>query len=348
MAQVSQQRDLEDPAVIRSFAAQMQTVENLQMLTLHSFADAQATSDKLWNGFKDTLLWQLYNKAMIVLQGGTDFIRAEEMQRELLAQETLRILPRSFSPEEVEAHFESLPPRYFQIHPAREIVTDLTLTHRFMHHQLAEEDKALEPVLSWHNEPDRGYTVCKVCTWDRAGLFSKITGSFSATGINILSAQIFTRNDGIVLDTFYVTDARSGGVINREEREKFEALLLKALTEEDIDFHNLISRQKSARPLYQSLEGERIPTRIEFDNGSSENRTVIDIETEDRLGLLYVISRVLTELNLDISLAKISTEKGAAIDSFYVSELDGQKILSEARQQDIKDSLRAGLKKMDR
>lgn len=344
MAQVSQQRDLEDPAIIRNFASQVQTVENLQLLALHSFADAQATSDNLWNGFKDALLWQLYDKALVLLQGATDFVRAEDIQRGLLQEETLRLLPRSFSPEEVEAHFDSLPPRYFRIHPTKEIALDVTLAHRFMHHQLAEEDKALEPVLSWHNEPDRGFTTCKVCTWDRAGLFSKITGSLSASGINILSAQVFTRNDGIVLDTFYVTDARSGGVIKGEEREKFEALLLKALTqEEEIDFHPLIARQKTVRPLYQSLEGERLPTRIEFDNEISENRTVIDIETEDRLGLLYTISQVLSELQLDISLAKISTEKGAAIDSFYVSELDGQKVGAPARLHFIEERLRAAL-----
>ena len=316
------------------------------MLTLHSFADAQATSNKLWNGFKDSLLWQLYDRATAVLLGGTDFLRAEEVQRDLIQEETRRLLPRSFSSEEIEAHFASLPGHYFQIHPAKEIANDLTQAHRFMHHQLVEEDKALEPVLSWHNEPDRGYTACKVCTWDRAGLFSKITGSLSAAGINILSAQIFTRTDGIVLDTFYVTDAQGGGLISREEKEHFEGLLLRALTEEEVDFHGLIARQKTARPLYQSLEGERIPTRIHFDNDTSENRTVIDIETEDRLGLLYVISQVMVELWIDISLAKISTEKGAAIDSFYVAELDGQKILSLTRQKFIEESLRAALGRM--
>ena len=147
MAQTSQRRDLDDPAVIRSFAAQIQTAENLRMLTLLTFADTQATSDKLWNGFKDSLLWQIHDKTMKVLMGGSDFIRAEEKQRELLAQEVAGMLPRSFSPEEVEAHFDSLPPRYFQITAEREIVADLTLAHRFMHHQLAEEEKALEPVV---------------------------------------------------------------------------------------------------------------------------------------------------------------------------------------------------------
>jgi [protein-PII] uridylyltransferase len=302
-----------------------------------------ATSDKLWNGFKDSLLWELYHKAMRVLTGGTDFIRAEEKQRELLAQEVVGMLPRTLSEEEVHAHFGTLPSRYFEIQPARDIVMDLTLTHRFMHNQLSEEERALEPVVAWHNEPDRGYTTAKICTWDRAGLFSKIAGSFAAAGINILSAQIFTRNDGIVLDTFYVTDVRTGSLVNRGERESFESTLSRALTEEQLDFRALIAKQKLVRPLYQSLEGERIPTRIHFDNDTSANRTILEIETEDHVGLLYVISQVLSELNLDISLAKILTEKGAAIDTFYVCEQDGQKILWPERRGVIEERLRSEL-----
>jgi [protein-PII] uridylyltransferase len=152
MSMVSQRRDLEDRAVIRHFASQIQTVENLRMLTLHSFADTQATSDKLWNSFKDALLWQLYLKTEALLAGGTEFIRAEEKQRELLAEEVRRLLPKSFNEDEIQAHFASLPPRYFQIHTAKEMGTDLTLAHRFMHHQLAAEEKALEPVAYFHNE----------------------------------------------------------------------------------------------------------------------------------------------------------------------------------------------------
>ena len=348
MSQISQRRDLDDPAVIRHFASQIQTPENLRMLTLHTLADSLATSDKLWNGFKDALLRQLYSKTMQVLLGATEFIRVEEKQRELLAQEVQRLLPESFSADEVQAHFASLPARYFEIHPAQEILTDITLAHRFMDHQLAEEEKALEPVVIWHNEPDRGYTSAKICTWDRAGLFSKIAGSFSAAGLNILGAQIFTRRDGIVLDAFYVTDARTGGPANREEREKLEKILEESLTGDGVDFHALIARQKGARPLYQSLEGERIPTRIHFDDDASDTRTVIEIETEDRLGLLSVISEVFSELGLDISLARISTEKGAAIDSFYVCEWNGQKIRGPDRQNFIETRLRAALARLDK
>jgi len=344
MAQISQRRDLEDPAVVRHFAGLVQSAENLRMLALHTYCDSLATSDKLWNGFKDALLWSLYHKSMSVLLGGTDFVRAEEKQRELLAGEVTGLLPRTFHRDELEAHFQSLPSRYFQIHQAKEVFTDMALAHRFMHQQLVEEDKALEPVFSWHNEPDRGYTTLKVCTWDRAGLFTNITGSLAAAGINIYSAQIFSRADGIVIDTFCVTDARAGGVVGKESRERFENILRRELTGEPIDFLALIAKQKSARPLYLPPTSERIPTRIYFDNDTSEKRTVIDIETEDQLGLLYTISKTLTDAGLDISLAKISTEKGAAIDSFYVAELDGQKIVQPERQRYLAERILAALR----
>src|SRR5437016_3692131 len=124
MSQVSQRRDLDDPAVIRNFAAQIQSAENLKLLTLHTVADTLGTSDKLWNGFKDSLLLLLYHKTMEQLTGGTAFIRAEEKQRELLTDEVRRRMPQTVSEEELQAHFASLPPRYFQIHPAREIPAD--------------------------------------------------------------------------------------------------------------------------------------------------------------------------------------------------------------------------------
>ena len=346
MANISQRRDMEDIAVIRNFAKEVQSAETLAMLTLHTFADSLATSDKLWNGFKDALLWTLHRKSMPLLTGESEFLRAEEKQRELLAEEIGRSLPGKISEEELHAHFGTLPPRYFQIHAASEITRDLVLTHRFLHLQLAEDQHALEPVVDWHNEPDRGYTVVKICTWDREGLFNNITGSLSAAGLNILSAQIFTRSDAIVLDTFYVTDAVTGAMANREEREKFEALLVKVLTGEEVDFDAAVARQKGNRPLYQSYEGDRMPTNLQFDNETSETRTAIEVETEDRLGLLYTISRALAELDLNISAAKIVTEKGAAIDTFYVSEHDGQRILDLGRQEFIERKIRDAINKL--
>ena len=347
MASVSQRRDLDDPVVIRQFARKVETPETLALLTLHTFVDAQATSDKLWNGFKDLLLGSLHHKAMALMSGGAEFARAEEKQREQLMAEVRHLVPEQLSEEELQAHFATLPPRYFQVHPALEILADLILAHRFMRLQVSEAENPLAPVVNWHNEPDRGYNVVKVCTWDRAGLFRKIAGSFSAAGLNILSAQIFTRSDDIVLDTFFVNDAITGHLAGLDQRDRFESVLDKALTGEEVDFPALIGRQKITRPLYQAYTGEQMPTQIRLDNEASDTRTVIEIETEDRLGLLYTISQALTDLALDISAAKICTERGAAIDSFYVRELNGGKVLEPDRHRAIESRLRQVIHALD-
>lgn len=346
MSVVSQRRDLDDPAVIRRFASQVRNVENLSLLTLHTLADSLGTSENFWNGFKDTALWTLFHRTRNLLTGGTDFLRKEEMQRGLLELEVRRLAPAAISDEELHAHFLHLPPRYLQIHSARQIVADLQLVHRFLQLQLPLDDHALEPVIQWHNEPDRGYTAVHICTWDRAGLFSKLCGSFTAAGLNILSAQIFSRSDGIILDTFSVTDARTGTLANREERQQFEALLTRTLTGDAVDLASLIARQKSRLSPYQHLQGESIPTVIHFDNATSDTRTIIDLQTEDRVGLLYAVSQALAALGVDISVAKICTEKGAAFDTFYVTEAPGVKIQDPARLQLIEQSLRAAVENL--
>ncbi len=155
MASVSQRRDLDDPAVIRQFAEKVQTPETLAMLTLHTFVDSEATSDKLWNGFKDLLLGSLHHKALALMTGGAEFARAEEKQREHLMREVRRLAPESLSEEELDAHFAALPARYFQVHPAKEVLADLILAHRFMRLQISDEENPLAPVVNWHNEPDR-------------------------------------------------------------------------------------------------------------------------------------------------------------------------------------------------
>ena len=347
MASTSQRRDLDDPAVIRKFAKQIQNAEVLSLLTLQTFVDSQATSDKLWNGFKDSLLWSLHAKTVQLMSGGAEFARAEEKQRESLLEEVRQLLPRQLSEEELHAHFATLPPRYFQIHAARQILDDLLLAHRFMRLQIAEAEDGLAPVIDWQNEPDRAGNAVKVCTWDRAGLFRKIAGSLSAAGLNIFSAQIFTRADGIVLDTFFVNDARAGGLAGPEQCHSFETVIGRALTGDEVDFPSLIARQKLSRPAYYAYAGERIPTCVHIENDSSETRTLVEIETEDRVGLLYTISETLSELALDISAAKICTERGAAIDSFYVSELSGGKVLAPDRHRAIERQLIHAINALD-
>jgi len=254
---------------------------------------------------------------------------------------------KSIGDEEINAHFAALPGRYFEIHTPREITTDVDLVHRFMHRQVLAEERVLSPATDWQDEPDRGYNVVRVCTWDRAGLFSKIAGSFSAVGLNILSAQIFTRKDAVVLDKFFVNDVRTGNLAPRETHARLETLLGQVLNDEDVDLPALIAHQVVARPAYQAYAGERISTRVHFDNEASDTRTLIEIETEDRLGLLYAVSQTFAEMSLDISGARIVTERGAAIDSFYVREAGGSKVLAPERQTLIENHLREAIGRLD-
>ncbi len=346
MAQISQRRDLDDPAVIRNFSRLIQSTENLVMLTLHTFADSMGTSDQLWNGFKDAVLWQLYRKARQVLGGGTEFLLAEARQRELLVEEVKRMAPPTFDPVEIQAHFNNLPPRYCQISDVKDILEDVTQVHRFIQLQLSEtEENALVPIITWQNERDRGYTTIKLCTWDRERFFTHVTGCLTAAGFNILGAEILTRFDGIVLDSFFVADARTGQLAKREERDKFEHLVQKVLTGAPLDLPALIAKVRPATATYKSLEGERIPTLVVLDNATSDSRTILDLQAEDRVGLLYDVSRALADLNVNVHLAKILTEKGAANDTFYITERNGAKVLGPDRQKAIQHRLRQAVQR---
>ena len=340
MVQTSQRRDLDDPEVIRTFASQVQTQENLDLLTLHTFADSMGTSDTLWNSFKDSLLLTLHKKATQALRGTTEFIEVEIRHRQLLREQVQSLLPRTFSEEEISAHFDGLPARYFQIHTPREMARDLTLVHQFIHLQLTQEDRALEPAVLWNEDKDRGWTRVHFCTWDRPGLFTKFTGALTAAGLNILSAQIFTRADGVVLDSFHVTDARTGAAPDPAVRERFEKLIRDVLAK-GTDIRPAVRRiAAQTHPLYQALAGERLEPEIRFDRSAPNGTTIIDLETEDRVGLLFALSQALTELGLNLVLAKIVTEKGAAIDTFYVTERDGTQPMSAERQAQITSTLR--------
>ncbi len=342
MVDISQRHDLDDPGVIESFVRRIPSLDTLHMLTLMSYADSLGTSEQLWNGFKDTCLWTLFHKARHRLLQGPEPEREVARERETLLADVRRLVPRTFRDDELEAHLASLPPRYAHIHNARQVAHHLSLVHRFLHRQIAERDQALEPVIDWIDEPDRGCARVLVCTWDRARLFSKIAGSLTAAGLNILGAQIFSRTDGIIIDSFDVLDARTGLIPSKSERHRFDEHLTAILTNR-LDLPTLLARHPPARPLIPNPYGEQLPIRIRFDNDRSATRTVIDLECEDHVGLLHAISSVLAEQDLDLGVAKICTEKGAAADSFYVNEKDGRKVTSPERQLRIERQLRAAL-----
>lgn len=343
MVRLSQKLDLDDPEVIRQFATTVQSPENLQCLTLHTFADSMGTSSSLWTAFKESLLWTLYRRTEQMLTGDDQFQGAQEERRRRLVTDIRRLVPRTFHPDEIEAHFTNLPERYLDSTPPREIASDLVLAHRFMWNQLAEDDRTLEPVIGWHNEPDRGHAVVKVCTWDRPRLFNRIAGALAAARINILAARIFSRRDGPVFDTLHVNDPTSSRLPDREARERFEELLTASLRGQSIDFPALIARHGPTAPLYNPATYESIPTRVNLDNTLARGLTVIETEAPDRVGLLYAVTHTLAQLELNVIFARINTEKGAALDTFYVTESQGGAITGRDRRREVESALHVTL-----
>ena len=338
MAIILQRRDIEDPKVIQSFAELVQESERLDLLTLLTFSDSMATSREMWNGFKDALLRSLHHQAYKILSGDTTQRIAEHRLRLHLRRKIEPKIPSNVRADEIDAHFKTLPDRYFHTNRPGEILADIDRVHRFMRRQTRLGEHPLDPVVSWRQARNRGYSILHVAAWDYPRVFAKLAGALAASGINILSAKIFSRSDGIILDTFAVVDAVSGSLVGPERRDSFHANAAKILMNQ-VRLDRLVAQAPKAAPLYQSLEDETIPTRIHFDNQTSERRTIIDIDAEDRVGLLYFIATALAEFELDLSLAKISTERGAAIDSFYVKDADGEKIRDAETQEKIAQRL---------
>jgi len=339
MVQVAQRRDLGDPQVIRQFAESIGTEENLNLLMLHTLADSLGTAETLWNDFKDTAQWALYLRTHSLFRQDTNVARAEEIQRAEIEEEVVKALNGKVPKEEIGAHFSNLPSRYFRTLPADEIAEDVELVHQFMKLQVLHEHRMLEPAVAWQRDHDRGCSMTGICTWDRPGLFARVAGVMAVCGLNILSAQIFTRDDSIVLDRFFLTDARTGGLPSSDQREMFSVRLKEALAAtEDLDLN--ISKLPDSTVEYTSLTGELIPTQIYFDNRSSEEFTVLDLETEDHVGLLYAVTHALSTLGLTIELARINTAKGGANDSFYLVDENREKIENQVRQQFIETMLR--------
>jgi [protein-PII] uridylyltransferase len=164
----------------------------------------------------------------------------------------------------------------------------------------------------------KGHSVVSICTWDRPQLLASIAGAFAIASVNILSADIFVRGDNLVLDVFRVRTTGLKPVTDSQEIATVEAVLRIALAGGGFDMEPLLSRVRRGGT-NRSPEID-FPTKITIENKSHPASTLIEVETPDRLGLLYDLVACLGRNNVYIALARISTDKGAAIDTFYVTD----------------------------
>jgi len=336
LSSTAQRRNLEDSATIAEFASVINNQTNLDSLMLLTLVDGQGLGEETWSDWKESLVWQLYRNTSRFLEDGISFFREREIAiKELLAEVTKK-MARDFS-DEIEAHFHSMPARYFQTTALQDIVNHIRLFRAFMEMREESTELALAPAIRWVQRPERGHTELLVVSWDRKHLLAKIAGAISLSNLNILSADIYTRSDNLVLDIFRVCDIKHQAVTDEKDFNAVEKNLRLSLVEEEYDFTPLLEKQLRKRNS-RLVQEHDFPTRINIDNRAHPIYTLVDIQTPDRLGLLYNLMRALGALEMDIALSRITTEKGAAIDTFYITDR-GQKIRSEEGMNSIKRAL---------
>lgn len=343
----AQRRDLDDPESIRAFARLVQTPQRLDALHLMTYADAQATGAPQ-SQWLETLRWELYEKTRRALLGSEESAEVQEQRLHMARKDVAGRCGREISEEEQDAHFTLMPRRYWLATRPEDIADDLALVHEFLRRQVFARDEraTLGPVVAWKNDPDRGHTRVSVCCWDRPRLFARMAGAFAVAGINILSAQIYTRRDDVVLDTFRVTDAQLGAVGDERTLRLFEATLNESLQRE-LDLRALILQQPPPQ-LPPRPEEACVLTQVRVSNAESATRTLIEVQAEDCIGLLFAMVDAISSLGLEISSAQITTEKGAALDTFYVTDAEGRRIEEAERLEQIQQAIVAEVEQLQR
>ena len=309
LSHIAQRRDVNDPKTVEALAALCGTPERLRMLYLLTFADMRAVGPGVMTGWQAQILWELYSGALGRLTGG----KPARLSREDIAQRVLAELRDPGLKHAVPGHLAMVSERYLTTTPPARIAAHMRLIER-----LEEEPVATE---LFHHR-DLGSSDLVIVTRDVPGLFSLIAGSLAANGINILSAQIHTRADGMAIDTFQVNDPFGEAVTEEARwRRTLEALRRVLSGEQTVDM--LLASRREGRPAEEPVPG---PAKVSVDNHLSDTHTVVEVKCPDRVGLLYLITRTLAQSGLSIASARIATDIDHAFDTFYVVDRHGRRI----------------------
>ncbi len=308
MSHIAQRRDIHDPKTIDDFAATVGDPQRLRMLYILTYADMRAVGPGVLTPWQAQILHELYTRTLARLTSGA----VEKPNRRELA-ERLRAAAEEVDLQAAKAHLAMMSDRYLETTSLQRIAE-----HIRMLQGLAEAPVATE----LFHHPDLGSSDLVVVTRDVPGLFSLIAGALAAHGVNIVSAQIHTREDGIAIDTFQVNDPVSE-VVTSPARWTRTLDALRAVLAGEESVEALLARRRAAGRPPQRPEG---PPKIALDNRLSDAATVLEVKCPDRVGLLYLITKALAGLGLDIASARIATEIDQALDTFYVHDGHGRKI----------------------
>lgn len=335
LSHTAQRRDLNDPKLIVDFAMEMGTLERTKMLYLLTYADVRAIGPDVWTEWKGSLFWELYSKTAEVFERGTFEVEDAKEKIRKIASEVEQVIGKDYPTKEVRAFIRSMPDRYLLSKTPKKIAEHFIIS---INHT---------PPLSIdlkHNER-RGYTRVTLTTIDAPGLFYKISGVLAGNGINILGADIYTRKNGEVLDIFHVESAIEDLPLGQIRWERVKSDLL-----------DVIHGKRKAEDVMKEyckpsiLDGKYSPgikPKVIINNEISDSSTVIEIHAQDRVGLLYTISKILVKQGFYIDVSKISTTGEKATDVFYLKDIFGQKVFFKEKLDELKKELEDAIKEGD-
>jgi [protein-PII] uridylyltransferase len=334
LSQTAFKRDIDDAKTILDLAETVQSPERLKLLLVLTVADMRAVSPRVWNGWKATLLREIYARVAEVLAGGLATTerdvrvrRSKETVDEILAAEGWNDADRT--------QFLSLgyPSYWLGFDPDTQV----------RHARIVRDAEGRRAPLTVETEPlpARAVTEVTVYAADHAGLFSRIAGALAVAGASIVDARIHTMTNGMALDTFWVQDA-AGGAFDQPHR----LAKLYVLIEQALSGHLRLNQE--IPKLAHAANGRRmraihVPPRVVIDNRASNAHTVLEVNGRDRPGLLHDVTSAISEQGLQIASAHVTTYGVRAVDVFYVKDVFGLKVENERKLATLRDALLAAL-----
>lgn len=334
MVLISRRRNLDDYEMIAEFAGLFANAEWLRTLYLVSYADLSAVAPDAWTDWQGALLWELYYKTAEQLHSDREALAAKQRARQKL-DEHLDHIEGHWPAQRVvqfQEHLNQLSPSYLVAYNRAQIKVHLEMIARLSR----EQPFVLEFI------EHEGHTEVVVCTRDQRQLMAKICGALAVNDINILRADVNTRADDVVLDIFQVTNIDGSPALPDWKKERMRERVAEVISLR-LKARELIAKYSSSWDRRRRQRQYDQPPRIAFDNHISARYTVVDIEAQDTVGLLYRIAYLLDELDLDIHRAIINTVAARAQDSFYIVDAEGQKIASQEALDRIQQYLLEGL-----
>jgi [protein-PII] uridylyltransferase len=330
MSTIAQSRDLSDPKTIRMFADIVQSPERLKLLLLLTVADIRDVGPQTWNGWKGQLLRTLYYETEPLVGGGHVIIGAKE--RAQRAADAFKKAAANHRDIDADAFIARHYPDYW-------LKTDLKkqLEHARFLTELAKSDRTLATRAT--TDAFTSITELTVFAPDHPRLLARFAGACAAAGANIVGAHISTTRDGSALDTFLL---QRDMPLDDDETRRAQRIgeSIERILEGKARVETMIMQRRSNRASNASFD---VVPEVVIDNALSDRFTVLEVAGLDRTGLLYDLTSAISDLNLDIASAHITTFGEKAVDVFYVTDLTNKKITSETRQKAIRDRLKSVL-----